>query len=69
MQPQNILIHAHAVPRKGGVALTIEFGSRAAATMTLRHSDIEHLATVIDQALDPDEDDDNTEPSVIDADG
>jgi hypothetical protein len=68
MQPQTILIHAHAVPGAGGVTLTIEFGSRAAATMTLRHGDLEHLVTVIDQALDLDVDD-STEPPVIDADG
>jgi hypothetical protein len=68
MRTQGIVIHAHAVPQKGGVKLTIEFGSRAAATLTLRPVEVENLVTVIDQALGPDEGDD-TEPLVIDADG
>jgi hypothetical protein len=69
MRSQNILIHAYAHPQKGGVTLTIEFGSRAAATLTLRHSEVEHLVAVIDQALGQDEDNDTTELPVIDADG
>ena len=69
MQIQNRPICAHAVPHKGGVTLTIEFGSRAAATLTLRHSDVGHLGAVIDQALGLDEDDNTNEPPVIDADG
>jgi len=69
MESEKILFHAHAVPRHGGVKLTIEFGSRAAATLTLRPGEIQNLVTVIDQALEPNDDDDNGEPLVVDADG
>ena len=69
MQTGNILIHAHPISQKGGVKLTIEFGSRAAATLTLRLGEVANLVTVIDQALGPDEDEQNTEPPVVDADG
>jgi hypothetical protein len=68
MQTESILFHAHAIPQKGGVKLTIEFGSQAAATLTLRPGEVEKFVTVIDQALGADEDDD-TEPLVVDADG
>jgi hypothetical protein len=69
MQIQSFQIHAHAVPHKGDVTLTIEFGSGAAATLTLRPNRFEHLTTLIDQALGTDEDDDTIERPVIDADG
>ena len=69
MQTENIMIHAHPSPQKGGVILTIEFGNRAAATLTLRPGEVANLVTVIDQALGPDEDEHNTEPPVVDADG
>lgn len=68
MQTPNIQFHAQAIPQEGGVKLTIEFGSRAAATLVLRPGEAESLVTVIDQALYPDEDDD-VEPRVVDADG
>lgn len=68
MQIESILFHAQASPQEGGVKLTIEFGSRAAATLMLRPGEVENLVTVIDQALGPNEDDD-IEPLVVDADG
>jgi hypothetical protein len=68
MQTKSILLHARAVSQEGSVTLTIGFGSRATATLTLRPGENEHLITVINQALGRSEDDD-TEPPVIDADG
>jgi hypothetical protein len=67
MQTESILLRAHATPQDGSVKLTIKFGSRATATLTLRPGEVESLVTVIDQALGPGEDDD--EPLVVDADG